>query len=186
MNLLTAPTDSLYKFLAIGGLIGVVTLAIWATHRIDLLTDKRWELELDVTKTEVEAAASERTISSLEEDLKILESGPHDTAVFDQTLAEFKKVWHERRLRLEEVKIKLKRVREIAAIVQRDYDLARALGAAFIVQSFLGFWWWYLRVQRYQDEILMLQAQAARRSATLPGDAQPATSNSASMPRADS
>lgn len=131
------PTDNLYKFLAIFGLI-VATSSLFFTY-IAIM-----DLEAQVVRLRGEAIALEREVEWLMPNPKAVVSKAERRQV-ERRVAELKGKKAVIRGLLEQVKV-----------LSRDLKVPLALGLALMV---VGFGLWYYRVQRYQDLILRRDAE---------------------------
>jgi hypothetical protein len=162
------PTDNLYKFMALSGvalMLAAALLAYGSFRRIQSLAD---------------ALGAETSVAMVKADRIIAETL---RAVDDSTLT-----GQERERRLMELRTPTFALGEQAVSLQaRSKGLLRDLkrlsddvdGWLIVlwtlggVLASLGFWLWYMRVQRYQDTILRYEVEKARALAS----AKPSGSN---------
>jgi hypothetical protein len=148
-----APTDNLYKLMAIGGVVLIV-----ASFYFDLQHD--YELNQIRTQTKVEFAALQREW----EFVKIYlddpgrEKKPVDWGVVDK-LTDFYR-------RSEEYNARMAQLSNQNS--QREIFINRGIWAMLLSGVGLtisGFSLWYLRLQRHQDRLLLLEVQKAEKAA---------------------
>ncbi len=142
----TLPTDNLYKFLALAGLVIVVLSDVLQNARMSAINEK-----LDALR--VEAAGTDAESKSIDADLA------RGSAL---TSHERELLWQRRRehtLHLAESGARLAIVDRLITEqhdIQVWSDVASAIGAVLMI---LGFGLWYHKVQVYQDRLLRAQAK---------------------------
>ena len=147
MNLPMPPTDSLYKFLALSGLIGILyifTMLIRSTHK---LSEEAEDLTADSEKFGVEIDFLENTVKETDQD----DSKERDDAIKTRLL-----------------QIKLKRIdlvcrqnkaRSTLKLLQQLTTISFIGLAIFTIMTVTGFTCWYKLIQQPSDKILFNQIQ---------------------------
>jgi hypothetical protein len=157
MNLPTPPTDSLYKFLALGSLAAALALQFWMTSRADSVGEQIYAAELETAITVIEADANLAKAKFL---VKEVRQGR--IAGFWNKLDAQQKLQKAVAIRNAQNKIRGHRLDQLVKAFKSDKRLARFGTGTFALLSLVGFLLWYFKVQRYQDELLRLQLLAAR------------------------
>lgn len=144
MNMLQPPTDSLYKFMAVSGLLILCFSVVWPELRIYELEQQTIQVMGEVNMLKIET-------DNLKEDVAI-----HDK---DKSVTE---ALIEKR-RLLEIKLEQFRTKadlgKLATTNTRRMSHILYMGAALgLILSFLGFILWYRRVQMWQDIAIRKEA----------------------------
>jgi len=156
MNIPNLPTDNLYKFMAIFGLVIIISGFYFYTTIIDKYSLAASSLikEEGILKIETEYLSDE--VALLETRIEIA-NGQGDKNILNNVLADYKAVKDE--LKQKEI------ARE--SIEQKIYDLEfiekdvnaikayhfGAIGLGMVLMVY-GFWLWYSKLQYYQDLII--------------------------------
>ncbi len=162
MNLPNLPTDNLYKFLAITGLILILISVIYPemeTHEIDRML-KETKTELNILKREEEYLNLERRL--------LLEDNQAQTNT--RSIQKSEDI-NRRRLELERklMEIEKKRIQmfgqidQITLLINRLRLIFRFSTVGLILGIILtiaGFYFWYIKVQRYQDMMIKKESGA--------------------------
>lgn len=137
----SAPTDSLYKFLAIFGFVFAMTTFFYADF-----------MENEARKLLVEWSIEAKN-KQFEFEKKIRRDGGGCVV----------ETYQEKDVALAVLDIKSKYL--LAQAKRADnYALLRNVGAPFgLMLSVFGFWMWHVRIQRLQDIILKREAEISRR-----------------------
>lgn len=177
------PTDNLYKFLALGG-IALIGISLFATEKA---LDRTYERVLAAQESQwpelLELAALDRRVNEawLEvlmnvpgaDSLMGLDVGsaeaPRDPAWSDSMLAVVMglRLDLSSRSDLTEARLEVTRTRASQAEdalrrARTVYGLSVAALVLGFVSALAGFALWYVRVQRYQDEMAVMQRDQAR------------------------
>ena len=146
MNLPTFPTDNLYKFLAISGL---VTLAFTAVFPFFIL--RQVSLELVSVKSEI--AAIKLEAEHLENLLKLAKETPEYLAEATEILERNSQLL----LKMQELDGKNEELRFRNDEISKYTLLLIALFLGSSIATAVGFRLWYTKLQRYQDQAVALQ-----------------------------
>lgn len=180
MNLPTLPTDNLYKFLALSGLVIALFSSIFPSMRISEIKQKSIEVETQIELLGIDTGYLETDIIDT-----LVSKGnlsPKDKEHFRKYLFNLLKKndvkeWDEEsepilslkeqapfRSRLNELRKKIaevkgQRKKYIALLNEvKSYHWMLLIGGLFgLVMSSLGFWLWYLLVQKPNDILLRKQ-----------------------------
>lgn len=144
MNLQSVPTDNLYKFMAVSGLVLLIFSSYFPITQIRQLEGRSDELELELTALEVEMKQLQVAASRAE---TMKRPSREEVRLLRQTANEL-----ERRLALFKVKKAIldRLVRQSKQLLA--WMLIGTVGGAML--STVGFTLWYLRLQRFQDDAI--------------------------------
>lgn len=162
------PTDNLYKFIAIAGLIGVLACLLYPPLITSSLTRKAADVAaaralIEATMEDVESRIDDVSAQVREAETKRSNVPKSEIAALEQQLGALGK-------QAQALQNELTRF-------ERDGRIALAEGEAlaaqmnlislaflpFFILTACGFLLWYLRIQRYADAILRLQAESMMR-----------------------
>jgi len=156
MQIPSLPTDNLYKFLAIAGLVIIVLSVVGPWSRYEQLTSKTIEVETQTSIYKKGIASVELAIMKLKEEWKKAKS-EKERELLQSRLDELQRQIRQLEIIIPEIagkKALHQRFMETTAI----FVVAGACGLVLgVVLSIVGFVLWYRRVQRYQDAILKQQ-----------------------------
>ncbi len=143
MNILQPPTDSLYKFMAVSGLLIICFSVIWPELRIYELEQQSIQLKGEVNILRIETNNLNKDVERHNKDKSI------ETLIEKQRLQEIK---------LEQLKTKAE-LGQLAVTNTRRMNRILYIGAALgLTLSFFGFILWYWRVQIWQDKAIRKEA----------------------------
>ncbi len=178
------PTDSFYKFMAISGLI-VLGLSFYIPWQMQLeLRLAQLDISLELDKFEIEDRQIGNEIKEAEEDLRPLEEAykeyqmeertkgqesteeSREQALFLLSQAQYqRKRAEERQSRIQQqllLHTQIKNSHEKAKFLSSRLDIvhtaSRTAQVIGLVMMGFGFWNWYLKFQKYQDQIVKAQA----------------------------
>ena len=144
MNIIQPPTDSLYKFMAVSGLLILGFSMIWPELRLYELEQQTVQVVGEVNILKIEA-------DNLKEDMAILGK---DKSV-PEALIEKR---HLLEIKLEQIQTKGELV-GLATTDTRRMSRVLYMGVAFgLILSFLGFILWYRKVQMWQNIAIRREA----------------------------
>jgi len=168
MNLSTVPTDNLYKFMAIFGLILLITCTIYPISKINTaerakidveISLQKLEREMDHIKTEAETISSELT--SIENDSESDISSQKTEII--ELIRNKRNSLQSRNDDLEINIIDIKEKRMLSSLLVSELRFFLYFGSlGSIIGSILmlsGFYLWKNKVQRYQDIILKKESE---------------------------
>lgn len=139
MTLPNLPTDSLYKFTALGSLVAMLSIGFFGWSQFEYLQQRIYEYseEMAVLRVDIDALKTKGSGGSVDTPLVLERS-------------------------IEKLSAKLEYTH---ALYVRSKFLSAAGGFLFTLFSYLGAWsmrCWLVRVQRPQDELIRLQLEEAR------------------------
>ncbi len=144
------PTDNLYKFMALSGLILFVFsffVPFWLMHNIKLKTLEIKE-ELDLLDIE------EKYLKEIHEDIEALPSNKRRKAIKlnEERFKDYSKKLMQTRRKVETMKY--------LDSMRRDIRILALVGISLgVIFTYCGFFLWYKRLQKYQDQIIKNEAQ---------------------------
>ena len=149
MNLPNIPTDNLYKFIALSGLVLTLFSLIFPWTRMGEIRPKLVEINTQLEILKIESDEIEKELSRLE---KMVNPTPEElTAIIKER--------KEHRIKNAELK---GRFNQVDALVEELFYQWRFLKfgvfVGFII-SFIGFWFWYHFVQKPNDMLLKKQIE---------------------------
>jgi len=167
MQIPSLPTDNLYKFLAIAGLVIIVLSVVGPWSRYEQLTPKTIEVETQVSTHKREIVSVESAIMRTEEELKKAKTQKERELLLARA-EELQKQKRQLQIMISEIAGKrtlLQHLQERVAL----YFVVGTYSLVFgVIVSIVGFVLWYRRVQRYQDGILKQQHKALTGNSTKP------------------
>ena len=172
------PTDSLYKFMALGGLTGAIVLIIFMHFELNKVSSDIYKLSEEVAKESVEmeyivddTTLLKEKISALETFINSAEKKKHlsknEMKNLKNTFQKLDSISQALKEKTKEIRSKNKifevraselknRNAQLAEFVRNKYWIVFYLMAL----SLLGFFLWYFKIQRYQDIIIKKQAES--------------------------
>ena len=168
------PTDSLYKFMAISGIILIIVPLVFMYNYYNKLLVETYNNSLEVDILEIEAKHLREDVLSLEEGVNDFESrvGIKGNLIANENvlikieasnLSEITKSIDTKNKELEIKLIKTKNRLEINSVLRNNTKILLFLGKIFgVLGSILtvaGFSLWYYKIQIYQDKILKENAK---------------------------
>ena len=161
MNLLTPPTDSLYKFWAISSVLICASLMIWTWNETDAMRERIYSLGLEAARARVEVRFGTEEI----ERLRLQRKQVQDEASARRLREREATIARELVVKAAERRYNVDRAAQLVQLLERNTNFAIVMVLLFFVNGTMNFWVWYMKVQRFQDELLRLQVEAARRTA---------------------
>jgi len=149
MNLPNLPTDNLYKFVALSGLVIFLLSVIYPQTEV-------WDIEIEILRLSGEGKEIDYLLNEIEDDsdelvdIKLLTADEKKALVQNLVDLGLKSIKLE--TALDEINIRNER---IGSLLIKMY-VGIALGSAMMCFGFLS---WYHRVQKYQDEIIKKEAE---------------------------
>lgn len=176
MNFPSLPTDNLYKFIALSGFVLGVLSWGYLIIQIDGQEIAMVEINAAVDGIEAETESNAAGIESLARELGLSLTAEGIADNFKGDRADLLKL----QLRAEAQALRLAAVKERRQNVRLRSDLEAAklrrtkrllwpliiLGTVGFGLSIFGFFLWYFRVQRYQDQVLKAEAKQALAAST--------------------
>lgn len=167
------PTDNLYKFLAVTGLICALACLLYPP----IITVSMARKAADVVAAR---ALIDIQIRDVESQIDDLSSDVHEAKTKESDVSEAEIASLDGQLTI--LKEEARTLEKGLSSFERDGRIAQAEGEALstqmdliasafvpsIVLALFGFLMWYLRVQRYADAVLRLQAEALKNSTNRP------------------
>ena len=156
MQLPSLPTDNLYKFIALSGLVLLVTAIVVPVKIQD-------EIDKDFARLVL--------IQQVKIDLAVLEwnqaGSPPKTLTTEEAIEKWRSSQKEKK---EELQSRLRKLEVSGADAEFEYysairvrkrwrRIAYCIGAIGILLMCIGFRLWYVRLQKYQDKIIRRQAE---------------------------
>ncbi|MBM4273084.1 MAG: hypothetical protein FJ134_01275 [Deltaproteobacteria bacterium] len=149
MQLPIPPTDNLYKFLALSGLVLVIFSIVFPLSRISDINLKLLEFEMQSDVLEVE--------------LKYLEQDTAEWVEKENPTPEEQEMLRKRTLELRIKHTELKgRIRQINGLineVKENWKILKVGGTVGMAFSFIGFGLWLFRIQLPSDLLLQKQVK---------------------------
>ena len=144
MNIPNLPTDNLYKFIALVGVVVLLAASYFPIIKARELRLAKIEIEGQMRLLEIEVQHLQDTTKQL---------GSNET-IGDCNREELVGKAYKLKMKNEEIKTNSKKV-EVIGI---DYELIRKIQVAGMILGFIlsafGFFLWYFRIQKYQDKQL--------------------------------
>ncbi len=150
MNISSIPTDNLYKFLAISGLVIIITCLYLPYKQIREIDLKYIEL-----KSETQLLEEKNYILNVKK--KLVED------IKSSTSEDALKILNERAELLQEAPIISKRWEQLIYLNNEKKELRKItnVGLGFgVIITFIGFFQWYRRLQKYQDILMKREAES--------------------------
>jgi hypothetical protein len=146
MDILKPPTDNLYKFIAISGLLIFLASFVFPQILYKEYAIKYAEIEGDLSVLERQI----ETLNSITES-DDARSKKEDNVEIKRRRAEFDKG-------LEEV-LRKRELRVALSNYARRWEIFGYIGMSFgLVMMVSGFYFWYSRLQKYEDKLMKLKA----------------------------
>ena len=136
-----APADNLYKFLDTAGLVLYLGAMFEHSYRIDALAQQISQATVQVTELQEDTKAFQNTIMWLQE----VSPRPVSVQMTVDSLSE--RVRRNRTRTVARIDMLL-RIERRDRLADEQFYLTTFL--CFVISA-LGFWFWYTRVQKYQD-----------------------------------
>jgi len=144
VNIPNLPTDNLYKFIALVGVVVLLAASYFPIIKARELRLAKIEIEGQMRLLEIEVQHLQDTSKQL---------GSNET-IGDCNREELVGKAYKLKMKNEEIKTNSKKV-EVIGI---DYELIRKIQVAGMILGFIlsafGFFLWYFRIQKYQDKQL--------------------------------
>ena len=170
MNVPSPPTDNLYKFIAITGVVLAIVSLVLLEQRYSRQMDL--DIELSIGKKSIEAAVEFQYTSNnlLPKEFAVIDELSGEGEDAEQKANKLKSDYYFRIF--EDVRRRLLHMNRDGTNYQKKLETAEGyrktnaivmsmLGVAFIVGCFLASWGfslWYRRLQKYQDIIVLNEA----------------------------
>ncbi len=161
----TPPTDNLYKFWGLAGLIIAILSVFWPFSMLTDLSTKIFDTRLEVQKLEIVVASTRSKVDEYREKAVLLRArssnSPPDATTVDELIKEGSDLEHaatELRIRLAELSSASAKIEFLGSISDMAIRFMWIGGSGGIVIMFWGFGFWYTRVQVFQDKILKREA----------------------------
>ena len=153
MNLPNVPTDNLYKFMAITGLLTTfisVGVFEYAIEKVSMSTD---QVMLEATKLEIESTKVSQDLDRLDKEIGKIRLISTIQKINEKIQVQ-ENLNTENKILLAEIKSRnLQNIRH--AKLLKEYYFLYVLGVlGGLTLSFWGFRLWYTRVQKIEDELL--------------------------------
>lgn len=148
----TPPTDSLYKFLAIGGLAVVVVVLVFATDQVADITNRGNEYNIELAQWRAESEWGQAHAAPT-------------TAPSSEPLGGLSR---EAYTRVEVLKAKRSALDTLMTLRSQVIGVGGAAVGVGLIIAVLGFSWWWQRQQKLQDQLLALELEERRAKRQLP------------------
>jgi len=184
LNFLTPPTDNLYKFIAITGLLFIFASIFYPTFLNIQINERILESEKDIeiatierTKLERESNDIERKANDMQKKVegfkqnpsnvfaKQLEAEMKDLEQLQKQTKEFTDVATELQKRNIEIEYKNKITKFYNNYLELALNAAQVGMTIGLILTFLGFTLWFFKVQKHQDLVLLKEAEQKQISA---------------------
>lgn len=186
LNFLTPPTDNLYKFIAITGLLFIFASVFYPTFLNIQINERILESEKDseivtieMTKLERESKDIERKIDDMQKQLKDFKQNPNkssakqleanikDTDQLQKQTKEFMNIATELQKKNIEIEYKNKLTKFYNDYLKSALNYAKVGIIIGMILTIFGFTFWLFRVQKYQDLVLLKEAQQNQNGAKI-------------------
>jgi hypothetical protein len=150
MELPMLPTDNLYKFLALSGLVMLVLSFTFPRNMVD-------ELELKAVESETNINLLAFDVSVLKDDVDAAEKKPKLAEDGIQKLSE-----RQRQLEVKTLQVGGERAKLNVLVKQLRFAMSLSIIGSVLgfVLADIGFWLWYMRVQKPADLLARKQVEA--------------------------
>lgn len=163
------PTDNLYKFMALSGILLSITSYVLFFSVFHFVLDNSLELRIDQNKLKFDQNILNNELDLLNRETSIaatlVEKGDIDTIESSQLIAKIQKEMLSIFEKSKSVDLSLSNFDARASVIDiynKEENLAIDVMKFFscfgFLISFLGFILWYAKLQRYQDQILAGEA----------------------------
>lgn len=169
-----APTDNLYKFMAIAGLACLLFVVFDYNKRTDAINDALNELTVTLAVLNAQLDIDDRNGRRWEQKIDLHENETIESKYGKETLNE----WLAYRQKSDESKLSAVKQRELANVVAGTYAKLRVLAVAYwffgvgsLILFLLGVTLWYVKTQRYLDlkeASITIQPRIGKMKDTLP------------------
>ncbi len=183
LNVPNFPTDNLYKFLAISGIVLFLVAVFYPEYRrteirdeITLYNSEINKLSIEKSKAKMKLDEIKNELDELEANIEIKKSTVNDSVIsrvrvlsgkkeivdlshkIDRLVYEWKDINREIELKSIEINTKSKLIDDKNSDVKVFDDAANILGPFSVLVMTLGFILWYEKTQKLQDKVLAEQA----------------------------
>lgn len=150
MNLPTLPTDNLYKFLALSGLALLLFSMVYPLNTLNDLELKAVEARTQIKLLELELSVLERNIDAAS---RKKEPSPDEVARLSD---------RQQQLKAKAIQNEGERERLTTLVKQLRFAFNGLIGGLLIgyALAHLGFYLWYVRVQKPADKLARTQGEA--------------------------
>jgi len=150
MELPMLPTDNLYKFLALSGLVMLVLSFTFPRNMVDELELKAVESETNINLLAFEVSVLKDDVDAAEKKPKLAEDGI-------QKLSE-----RQRQLEVKTLQVGGERAKLNVLVKQLRFAMSLSIIGSVLgfVLADIGFWLWYMRVQKPADLLARKQVEA--------------------------
>lgn len=158
LDKLAPPTDNLYKFIAIAGLVGLVLAVVLIVRQLNIVVDSHFAAGDALYEAWLAVGESDEARELLNEHSKKARDGGQ---VFGISLSaqEIEELSPDALHAIRAFEIKGETLaRQVQINKQIQHYIGYLLGASILVMG-LGFTLWYLKTQRYKDAVLQAEAQ---------------------------
>jgi hypothetical protein len=174
MTLPIPPSDSFYKFSAIGGLI-LLVMSLYVPWKMDSeLNLALFDLEVELSRIDIETSFADKQFKRISDDLDTLEkerankkkkgaSEPY-FAGLDERIQDQRSTDKRISLLHAESKVVFQKQKWLAAQLRQIFAIATGLSVLGLNMAIFGFWNWYFRFQVYQDRIIKGQSEQFAKS----------------------
>lgn len=184
MNIPNLPTDNLYKFIALTGVLLLLISIFYPEYQRIKIRDEITHYNGEIKKLNIESNKSNSKLKDIKEQVEKLDSISNtksnsivnDTIIvrtqvlegpkvlvdlslqIDKLVDEYLSIRRDLSIQKVEVNTKLNLINDKEADLKDINELTNYLGGFSIVLSFLGFLLWYEKTQKYQDRVLKEQS----------------------------
>lgn len=172
MNIPNLPTDNLYKFISMTGVLLMFVCVAVLEYRISQQVELNTEISLGKKAFEFLERDLERTSKGLDSILQSLEEAEKRGEKIDSNKLEhfssLKKGHEELKARVRNIDREIMTLRKKSDFAENYYQRTLRIkplllfgGFTGIALAFIGFYLWYHRLQKHQDMLLKMQAISA-------------------------
>lgn len=183
LNLPNFPTDNLYKFISISGMIFFFIALYYPEYRGSELNNDIAIHNGEIRKLSIENEKAKSKLYEIKGEIKILDtkgnftgSIANDTLItrtkvydgdkelvtqsrkIDQLVEEWKAINRQIELKSIEIDVKYEQIKNKRKDLDELDEAFSLLGPFSLIVTFLGFIFWYNKTQKYQDRVLIEQA----------------------------
>jgi hypothetical protein len=177
MTIPSLPTDNLYKFIALSGLVLMLFSATYPVHQVFELRERKAQTDEEVEVLRIEVTALMEKVARLEKEVDAFDKETKEAretdrdkdlvksraAEFRARSAEIRQANLELEMRSARLAVKHRLLSDIATNVLIVIVVLGVFGTAGLFMASWGFRAWYFRVQRLQDLLLNKQLTDLRR-----------------------
>ena len=172
MNIPSLPVDSIYKFSAFAGLVIIIFCLYTLNSLVETIHDKTLKVQLDLKRVGVEIKfiqSHQKKINQVVESVKegitssdIVKKGKMPVEVtkdeYKKMVRELEQLFHDESIKAAELEVFGEELSRLERRMVSFVEIASGATTFGFALSLVGFIFWYIRIQRYQDQIIRNEA----------------------------